>query len=105
MRSPLHVFPLLITSSLITVAVPLLPLPIAQQGIAQDASSEDRQADADNLLQQGIQQHQISQFREALQSWQQALEIYREIGDRAGEGTTLNNLGSAYADLGQGAAE
>jgi tetratricopeptide (TPR) repeat protein len=31
----------------------------------------------------------------------QALAICREVGDRAGEGTTLNNLGRVYDDLGQ----
>jgi tetratricopeptide (TPR) repeat protein len=36
-----------------------------------------------------------------LQSWQQALEIYREIGDRAGEGNALSGLGLAYHSLGQ----
>ena len=56
----------------------------------------DRKAEADRLLQQGIQQYQISQFWEALQSWEQALAIYREIGDRTGEGAALGNLGIVY---------
>jgi hypothetical protein len=45
-----------------------------------------RKAEADRLLQQGIQQAQTSQFEAALQSWQQALIIYREIKDHKGEG-------------------
>jgi tetratricopeptide (TPR) repeat protein len=69
--------------------------------IAQAASMADRKAEADNLFEQGIQQFVLSRFREALQSWQQALEIYRAIGDRAGEGAALNNLGNAYRNLGQ----
>ena len=32
----------------------------------------ERKAEAERLLEQGIQQHNISQFREALQSWEQA---------------------------------
>ena len=57
--------------------------------------------EADRLLKQGIQQHKISQFREALQSWEQALTIYREIGNRQGEANSFGNLGLAYHSLGQ----
>ncbi|MEM0978673.1 MAG: tetratricopeptide repeat protein [Cyanobacteria bacterium P01_H01_bin.58] len=58
-------------------------------------------AEADQLLQQGIQQYNRSQFREALAFWQQALELYRAAEDRAGESRALNNLGVAYKSLGQ----
>ena len=60
-----------------------------------------RQAEADRLLEQGIQQHKIGQFREALQYWKQALTIYREIENREGEAKSLGNLGLAYKFLGQ----
>src|ERR687886_107694 len=59
-----------------------------------------RKAEADRLFQQGIEQYQTSQFEAALQSWQQALTIYREIKDRLGEGNALGSLGSAYHSLG-----
>ena len=59
-----------------------------------------RQVEANQLLEQGFQQYQVSQFREALRSWQAALEIYREIGDRFGEGFTLNNIGNVYQSQG-----
>ena len=52
-------------------------------------------------MQQGIQKYQISQFEQAFQSWQQALNIYREIKDRLGEGKALGNLGLAYDSLGK----
>ncbi|NMG60830.1 tetratricopeptide repeat protein, partial [Geitlerinema sp. P-1104] len=58
-------------------------------------------AEADQLLQQGIQQFNRSQFREALDSWERALELYRAVGDRPGEGRVLGNLGNAYNSLGQ----
>ncbi|MEO0406521.1 MAG: tetratricopeptide repeat protein [Cyanobacteria bacterium P01_A01_bin.135] len=61
----------------------------------------DRKVEADWLLQKGIEQFNVSRFREALQSWEQALEIYQEIGDRQGEGDALGNLGLAYDSLGQ----
>jgi tetratricopeptide (TPR) repeat protein len=58
-------------------------------------------AEADRLLDQGYQQYAISQFREALQSWEQALTIYRQIGNSQGEANSLGNLGLAYRSLGQ----
>ena len=57
---------------------------------------EQKQAEADRLFNQGLEEFYRSQYRQGLQSWQQALTIYREIGDRQGEGTALGNLGNAY---------
>ena len=37
----------------------------------------------------------------AIEHYEQALKISREIGDRRGEGAHLGNLGAAYADLGK----
>jgi len=79
---------------------------LLQPAIAQEESVADRKAKADSLLQQGLQH---SQFSEALQSFEQALAIYREIGvreafpeeSRAGEGRALGNLGLVYESLGQ----
>ena len=51
---------------------------------------------ADQLLQQGNEQYKVSQFSEALASWQSALDIYRGLGNRAGEATTLGNIGIIY---------
>ncbi|QQE65141.1 hypothetical protein GFS31_18260 [Leptolyngbya sp. BL0902] len=59
-----------------------------------------RQVEANRLLQQGGQQLNISQFREALRSWEQALALYLESQDRQGEGNALGNLGLAYERLG-----
>src|SRR6478672_501742 len=70
----------------------------ATQVLAQTPDS--RKAEADRLNEQGIQQGQTSQFEAALQSFQQALIIYREIKDRLGEGNSLGNLGNAYYSLG-----
>ncbi len=63
--------------------------------------AEKQRKEADRLLQQGVQQYEISQFREALQSWEKALQIYQEIKNRQGEAASLDNLGSAYLSLGQ----
>ncbi len=70
---------------------PLIQNPKSQilnsQVLAQ--TPDDRKAEAERLFQQGIEQFQISQFEVALQSWQQALIIYREIKDRLGESQSL----------------
>ncbi|WP_445248296.1 CHAT domain-containing protein [Microcoleus sp. OTE_8_concoct_300] len=71
---------------------------INSQALAQ--TQAQRKAEADRLFYQGIQQYHSSQFQAALQSWQQALIIYREIKDRQGEGWTLGSLGIAYFSLG-----
>ncbi|MEM6435708.1 MAG: CHAT domain-containing protein [Cyanobacteria bacterium P01_D01_bin.115] len=77
---------------------PLLFLTPSQN--KQAARENPQKVRADELLDQGIEQFNTSQFREALQSWEAALTIYREIGDRQLEGRTLGNLGIAYRKLG-----
>ena len=42
----------------------------------------------------------LGDARKAIEYYEQALAIAREIGDRRGEGTALGNLGLAYAALG-----
>jgi tetratricopeptide (TPR) repeat protein len=61
----------------------------------------EQKTEADRLIEQGIQQAQTSQYQSAIHSWETALKIYHEIGDRNGEGTALGNLGIAYRSLGQ----
>ncbi|WP_333391530.1 CHAT domain-containing protein [Microcoleus sp. Z1_A1] len=79
--------------------IPLLTTPDSLfPAIAQ--TTDAREAEADRLLQQGLQQFQTSQFPAALNSWQQALQIYRALKNRAGEGWVLSNLGGAYINLG-----
>ncbi|MBD2425787.1 tetratricopeptide repeat protein [Phormidium sp. FACHB-1136] len=73
-----------------------MPLP----ALAQTVPNEAQSAEADRLLELGRQQYRVSQFREALQSWQAALEIYQAMGNRAGETKTLNNIGIIYARQG-----
>jgi tetratricopeptide (TPR) repeat protein len=43
----------------------------------------------------------LGQYRKALDYYQQALEIQREIGDKGGVGNNLMNLGGVYDNLGQ----
>ncbi|OKH36912.1 Fis family transcriptional regulator [[Phormidium ambiguum] IAM M-71] len=69
-------------------------------GVALAQTPEARKAEADRLFQQGIQQFNTSKFEAALQIWQQALIIYREIKDQNNEGKVLRNLGVVYLYLG-----
>ncbi|MEG4426873.1 MULTISPECIES: CHAT domain-containing tetratricopeptide repeat protein [unclassified Microcoleus] len=66
-------------------------------------TTDARQLEADRLIQQGIQQRRTSQFQAALNSWQQALQIYRALKNRVGEGAALFNVGVAYLNLGDSA--
>ena len=73
---------------------PHFSLPVVAQ--TTDAS----QAEGDRFLQQGLQQFQTSQFPAALNSWQQALQIYRTIKNRQGEALALGILGAFYGSVG-----
>ena len=43
----------------------------------------------------------LGEPRRALEYFGQALPIRREVGDRAGEAVTLNNIGEVYRGLGE----
>jgi len=86
-------------SLFLLATIPLLTTPDSLfPAIAQ--TTDARQAEGDRLLLQGLQQYQTGQLPAALNSWQQALQIYRAIKDRLGEGLALTNLGGAYHVLG-----
>ncbi|WP_096665964.1 CHAT domain-containing protein [Dolichospermum compactum] len=89
------------TTLILTVLQPAVNLPVlfqVSQVFAQTPAA--RRAEADRLFQQGIEQDNNSQFAAALQSWQQALIIYREIKNRYGEVLALGFQGEAYLKLG-----
>lgn len=56
--------------------------------------------DATALYQLGWAQQATGHPTQALTSYQQALHLCRDTGDRAGEAVTLNNIGLVYAGLG-----
>ncbi|MEG4085917.1 tetratricopeptide repeat protein [Microcoleus sp. POL10_C6] len=82
--------------------IPLLTTPDSLfPAIAQ--TTDAREAEGDRLMRQGLQQSETSQVSAALNSWQQALEIYRSIKDRQGEVNALGILGAAYFNMGNSA--
>ncbi|MCK4600418.1 tetratricopeptide repeat protein [Candidatus Bipolaricaulota bacterium] len=54
-----------------------------------------------DLLARGHAAYGKGSYEEALNYYKQALVISREVGHRAGEGTTLNNIGLVYCGQGQ----
>ncbi|MEX0269165.1 CHAT domain-containing protein [Leptolyngbyaceae cyanobacterium UHCC 1019] len=98
---PIQTLRLAAVTLLLTAGFPLLPTPdFLPPAVVQAQTTADQKTEANRLFQQGVQQYQISQFTAALQSWQQALLLYREIKNRPGEGAALGNLGLAYQFLG-----
>lgn len=77
-----------------------LPIPIIAENV-QAQTVQDRKAEADRLLQKGNQLCGVSQYREALLAYEQAVKIYRELKDYKGEGNSLNGLGNAYNSIGK----
>ncbi|WP_199333776.1 tetratricopeptide repeat protein [Oculatella sp. FACHB-28] len=104
-----HPVSLLLCTVCLAFTVPLV-LPPASGSLTALAQTtpEDRIAEADRLLELGNQQYRVSQWQEALQSYQAALDIYRNLGvreafpqeSRAGEAITLNSIGAVNDLLG-----
>ena len=67
------------------------PMPMI---LAQNASQTEQ------LLKEGTQQYHNNRVQEAIQSWEEALEIYQQRKNVEGEGTTLGRIGLAYERLG-----
>ncbi|MBD2340995.1 CHAT domain-containing protein [Calothrix sp. FACHB-156] len=57
---------------------------------------DSRKVQADTLFQQGIKQSQIQQLSNAIESWEQALQIYRGLHDIYGEGSALEKLAAVH---------
>ena len=62
---------------------------------------ERQKIEADRLFALGNQHYGEDQFQAALPFWEQALDLYQIIGDRAAEGWTLNSIGLVYENLSQ----
>ncbi|MGD1942428.1 MAG: CHAT domain-containing protein [Leptolyngbyaceae cyanobacterium] len=99
MRHPARLLTLAIVTALLIVVFPTTLYPLPTTTALAQSTVEDRQTEADLLFQQGLEHYQVSRFREALASWEAALELYREIGDRDAEERILSNLGNVYFSL------
>jgi CHAT domain-containing protein/tetratricopeptide (TPR) repeat protein len=94
--------PRTIAVTLFALAIGLLSpaFPLLSTAAIAQTNPTSQKSEADRLFQQAVQQYRTNQFEVSLQSWQQALTIYRATKDRRSEGNTLGNLGMTYGDLG-----
>ncbi|MBD1876439.1 tetratricopeptide repeat protein [Nodosilinea sp. FACHB-131] len=94
---------------LLSIALPLalltpvaVPLTQAQETPSEiDPTNIQRNQEANRLLDQGMDQFDADQYQAALQSFQAALERFRQNGDRYYEASVLNMLGIVYDSMGQ----
>lgn len=93
-----NAFIIIFATVLATCFSPLLVPFCEPQVFAQ--TPEERKAEAERLLNQGYERLQNGHSEQALPFLKQALILYREIGDRRGEGLTLHNMGGVYFRLG-----
>jgi CHAT domain-containing protein/tetratricopeptide (TPR) repeat protein len=66
-----------------------------------DERKQQQAGEAETLFRLAWLFEGVNQYPKAIESYQQALPIYRELGDRIREGRILNNLGLAYINGGQ----
>ncbi len=52
----------------------------------------------------GYAHHQLGRHHEAIACYQRALDLFRKLGDRFTEATTLNRLGDSYLAVGDAEA-
>ncbi|MEA5498906.1 tetratricopeptide repeat protein [Limnoraphis robusta Tam1] len=95
---------LLTASILLTLLFPLINIKSAYSFhnptlFAQ--TQTDQQSKADELVLQGGQQVMAKKYQEAQESYQKALELYRQMGNRKSEAGTLVNLAFVYGHLNQ----
>lgn len=64
-------------------------------------ASETQNIQANKLVEQGVKELDSNQLDAALESFQQALTLQRQMGNRLGEAVVLNNLGVTYHYQGQ----
>ena len=92
----------LITATVLLSVTLTIKLPGIPGNWAVSAQTTQEQSnEALRLNEAGVQQLRTGQFREALQKFEQALVIYKKVGDKEGAGTVLNNIGLVYDNLGQ----
>ncbi|HEY9892885.1 MAG TPA: tetratricopeptide repeat protein, partial [Candidatus Sericytochromatia bacterium] len=85
----------------LTSTIKLPGTPVNGAVSAQAQTTQEQRNEAWRLTEVAVRQFNTSQFREALQTFEQALFIYRAIKEPKSEGTVLSNIGSVYWNLGQ----
>jgi len=97
----------LAVSALILLGVPAVAVPSAiqiSQGVSQQYGGNAAAAAAKRALTEGAQLYQqgtAESLRQAIAKYEEALKLFRAVGDRSGEASTLRNIGTVYDDLGE----
>ena len=97
-------FKLLIIAIFTSLATSLFLTPFTieiSSASTDSANTEHIRVKADTLYNKGIEQFNQGKFREALETFETVLGIFRQIGDRTGEATVINNIGQIYHKLGE----
>jgi CHAT domain-containing protein/Tfp pilus assembly protein PilF len=93
----------LIVNSTLILGLNIMPslatLSIAQVAITQPQSSQSEALR--QLLRQAKQQAQQGKPQQAIETFQEALKLARQLKNRSLQATTLNNIGLVYSDIGQ----
>ena len=85
----------------LALLITLLILLLVMNSQSQAAPCFQGRTDCDALYDEGVTFYLQAQYSQALQHYQDALACYREAGDRAMEGATLNDIGLTYHRLGR----
>jgi CHAT domain-containing protein/Tfp pilus assembly protein PilF len=91
----------------ILLGVPAVAAPSAikiSQGVSQQGGGNPAAAAAERALKEGVQLYQQGteeSLRKALVKYEEALKLYREVGDSSGQAVSLRVLGQVYSDFGE----
>ncbi len=85
----------------LSIVAPCLPISLSYRQSVMAQTIQDFKAEGYQLLQKGIQLYRTSRYREAIQIFESALAIHRNIKDSYGIAASLNNLGLTYNNLGE----
>ncbi len=104
--APLPSLALLIGILLLSESVAATPERMAVSISQQPASTSQNatRTAAEKAFQEGLKlykQGTAESLRQAIAKWEEALPLFRAVGDRRSESVTLNNIGLVYSDLGQ----
>lgn len=87
---------------LLSLTFPVLVVAKSKEvAIAQTQTGEETRQEALQINQLGVEQFNKNQFQEALETFQKALAIFREMGDTLNEGYTLNMIAFSFHKLKQ----
>jgi len=72
---------------------------LAGEGVSLARAARLQQGEVENLYRLGTVAYHQNNYEDARQFFQQALQIYQEMGDPRGEGVTFHALGATYLDV------